>query len=263
MNPARRILLFLHGNSDPHLYANNGFDATMTCCKCGGGSTGCRNYPFNWQDVDGYTCSSYSENGWCLHGGLGPRWKDEWGSLLSDLYSDQYGTNVVTACCVCGGGEEGDNPVGMRGNRPPRCHNDPFDWQDIDGYRCSSYSQEKWCLDGGVGPGWKDEWGSLELDTDQYGKNSAVAACCACGGGKKEGDNLVGIGGSRRRLREEALRSYNTTKTMKYPFGMGGNHRRLREEAVRSYNTTKNMKFRRPKNLKVASKIKLKRRVRQ
>lgn len=77
----------------------------------------------------------------------------------------------------------------MRGGRmnhsqgtPTVCVDWPETWLDAAGRSCADYAGERLCtLDGLYGPGWNQNWGAFR----NYGNagQTALAACCACGGG--------------------------------------------------------------------------------
>lgn len=58
-------------------------------------------------------------------------------------------------------------------------------WKDSEGYNCSQYSEFGWCgVDGGYGPGWKEEWG--KFDDFENDSVNATDVCCQCGGSSEE-----------------------------------------------------------------------------
>ncbi|KAK3274311.1 hypothetical protein CYMTET_17499 [Cymbomonas tetramitiformis] len=63
---------------------------------------------------------------------------------------------------------------------------DVADWMDTDGSPCVQYEAAAWCTQsGGFGPSWGSEWGAFEEYAFQG--HDASTACCACGGGNREG----------------------------------------------------------------------------
>ncbi|CAK0868355.1 unnamed protein product [Prorocentrum cordatum] len=136
---------------------------------------GCTDYPPGWSDSDGDECYSYEFNEFCTaSGGYGAGWDQSWGTFGSFTIG---GYDASTACCSCGGGS-GTN----QGYNDNRCA-DTEGWTDKDGDDCFVYSQYFYCTTAGQpGTGWHAEWGTLS--DFNLGGESAVEACCACGGGK-------------------------------------------------------------------------------
>lgn len=64
------------------------------------------------------------------------------------------------------------------------CHN-IYRWKTLASNEgCAKFVQGEFCTaDGKTGPGWDDEWGTIEEWTGANGK-TALDACCGCGGGK-------------------------------------------------------------------------------
>eukprot|EP00416_Gambierdiscus_australes_P033981 CAMPEP_0171101346 /NCGR_PEP_ID=MMETSP0766_2-20121228/54731_1 /TAXON_ID=439317 /ORGANISM="Gambierdiscus australes, Strain CAWD 149" /LENGTH=584 /DNA_ID=CAMNT_0011561375 /DNA_START=267 /DNA_END=2021 /DNA_ORIENTATION=+ len=59
-------------------------------------------------------------------------------------------------------------------------------WGDADGDGCHVYATSAWCTaTGEPGTGWHEEWGSLQ--NFQRNGHWAATACCACGGGVRQG----------------------------------------------------------------------------
>jgi len=66
--------------------------------------------------------------------------------------------------------------------RPIVCDDWPAAWTDAAGRSCKDYNSDQLCLPtGDYGPGWKQEWGAFR--TFGHEGNTALGACCACGGG--------------------------------------------------------------------------------
>jgi len=120
-----------------------------------------------WTDSAGLQCFHYEANQWCTAtGGVGPGWKDAWGSI-QDYYSD--GASALQACCACGGGFE-----------TAGCTGSISSWTDSDGRSCADYEKNHWCTAAGeAGLNWVASWGTI----DQFASKGTTPqeACCACG----------------------------------------------------------------------------------
>jgi len=83
---------------------SSGSDAAQACCACGGGSTNYHDYPFGWNDIEGYTCEDYARQAWCTSDGAeGEAWDPDWGNV--DSFTDGTGEyTAFHACAACGGG---------------------------------------------------------------------------------------------------------------------------------------------------------------
>ena len=57
-------------------------------------------------------------------------------------------------------------------------------WKDKTriGRTCKQYEDNKWCVGGKKGTGWKSSWGAFSKYSDGKGVDPGEA-CCACGGG--------------------------------------------------------------------------------
>merc|ERR1712217_789082 len=60
-------------------------------------------------------------------------------------------------------------------------------FKDSDGDGCEEYASNAWCISSGApGVGWHEEWGDFRSFKTASG-DTAASACCACGGGNKDG----------------------------------------------------------------------------
>lgn len=63
---------------------------------------------------------------------------------------------------------------------------DKSDFKDADSDSCQEYQVNAWCTaSGGQGVGWHEEWGGF--DNFDVGGDTALTACCTCGGGTWDG----------------------------------------------------------------------------
>lgn len=124
-----------------------------------------------WQDAEGDTCDTYFAQSFCTHTGApGPLWTQSWGDLSQFAVQ---GRSAREACCTCGGGTT------------IACTDAPG-WTDAEGDTCLEYEQGRWCAaDGRPGTGWPQDWGTLAAFGSA--KGDATTACCACGGGTRDG----------------------------------------------------------------------------
>ena len=82
---------------------------------------------------------------------------------------------VVSSCRARGG--RGSGSGGKGSGKGGKCTDTPG-FKDQWGFTCKTYKAKQYCTsDGEVGAGWEASWGGGLGD-------EAVAACCACGGGK-------------------------------------------------------------------------------
>ena len=78
---------------------------------------------------------------------------------------------------------------GVRGDNDELWHGvldgcqDDATWSSA-GENCEVYVDSEYCIDGGYGPGWHQDWGTFKDWTDGNGVDASTA-CCACGGGAR------------------------------------------------------------------------------
>jgi hypothetical protein len=146
-------------------------------------STACRH---SWRSSEGDPCSTYELNSYCTpdrREGLG--WNScEWGPITD--YADAKGNSAYDACCACGGGTAPAPPAPPAPSPPSTCADHPKNWRSSEGDSCCMYQWNSYCTpDGKEGPSWDHAaWGPISDYADPQG-NSALDACCVCGGGKR------------------------------------------------------------------------------
>mmetsp|Transcript_34267 Transcript_34267/g.91826 ORF Transcript_34267/g.91826 Transcript_34267/m.91826 type:complete len:450 (+) Transcript_34267:339-1688(+) len=147
--------------------------ANQACCACAAVQLtvhGRADSPKEWMDRPyKNTCATYAAEQWCTStGGYGPEWDMElWGAF--DDYQRQ-GVSADEACAACGGGKA--------------CIDTTIGWEDSQGYTCGDYIDNGWCTSGGdYGSNWGASRFSGTFDDYATDGQSAVEACCACGGG--------------------------------------------------------------------------------
>lgn len=178
-------------------FSSNGKTASKACCACGGGDRagGAVTRPttppwtpetsfFERETWNDCACKTY--------------WSDEvLGSCASSCCNpdeDEFGEWCMVQDPACEDSDWGYcrpallNPTRPSGSGVPGC-TDVADWKDSDGDGCEEYSDNAWCTSWGLpGVGWHDEWGSL--GSFSTGGNTALTACCVCGGGKDASGNM-------------------------------------------------------------------------
>lgn len=142
------------------------FDCTAT------NVTGCRDFPYGWMDSIGRVCADYERDNLCTFAGeYGLRWVYMPPRSFSDF--SRLGVDAPRACCACGGGTG--------------CSDSPSNWKDPQGYVCDNYRSRVWCNRTGYGRNWDASWGEFPLGS---GGVDAITACCACGGGLSDRQQL-------------------------------------------------------------------------
>jgi hypothetical protein len=156
------------------MYENFGMTANEACCACAAiqlATYGRTDSPKDWTDRPGKdTCATYAAEQWCTStGGYGPAWdEDAWGTF--DDHQRQ-GVSADEACVACGGGEA--------------CMDLTIGWVDSQNLTCGDYIQFELCTSGGdYGSNWHFPGNFSDYATNGQ---SAIEACCACGGGVAEG----------------------------------------------------------------------------
>jgi len=164
----------------------NNISAFTACCSCGGGNRDAMALPtssttrhtwnsckckMSWDDSVFGHCNEpccnpnhdpYGE--WCLVEDVECE-DNDWG------YCRPTGLNVVRQAIV-------------------GC-TDTASWKDKDGDDCVAYGQNFWCTkDGRYDVVWHESWGTFDSLKDKNGI-SAKNACCACGGGNKDGNTTA------------------------------------------------------------------------
>jgi len=87
----------------------------------------------------------------------------------------------------------GPRPPSPRPPSPgPSGCTDMSGWQNSEYETCGTYESNQYCTsDGGEGSGWnRRQYGPISRWTDRRG-NSALVACCACGGGNRRATEIV------------------------------------------------------------------------
>jgi hypothetical protein len=132
----------------------------------------CEDSPMGWYDIMGRNCEWYSE-------------EESNCKVYGDSYKN-FGKTALSACCVCGGGPIEEMSLGdsdiigstmVMTQAADTCEDSPMGWYDIMGRNCEWYSEEE---------------SNCEVYGDSY-KNfgkTAFSACCVCGGGPIEEDDV-------------------------------------------------------------------------
>ena len=128
-------------------------------------------------------------NSYCTPDGReGKGWNScAWGNITQ--YAGKHGVSALEACCACGGGSAPRPPAPPPPPPPPSgCEDHPKDWRSSEGDSCCVYQWDSYCTpSGGEGPSWDHKaWGPISDYADENGV-SALDACCACGGGRRQG----------------------------------------------------------------------------
>lgn len=75
------------------------------------------------------------------------------------------------------------NPSVSPSPSPSGSCSDISGWSDQEDEVCSDFDSNNWCTSSGqAGSGWRSSWGRITDFSDRHG-NTALDACCACGGG--------------------------------------------------------------------------------
>merc|ERR1712087_703825 len=150
-----------------------------------------------WTNVQGETCQTYAENGWCanLGGGLGDIRR------FQDLADFEGRTALVCPECGCKVNQVepqdkciGDSckcPPGMVGVEPFCRPADPegrtavegvacdSTWTNVQGETCQTYAEKRWCANLGGGLGEIQRFQDL---ADFEGRTALVCPECGCKG---------------------------------------------------------------------------------
>lgn len=170
-------------------FAANGYTVFKACCACGGGTRGATNPNARRYTYAGCECTKkWEDHGLsCEHSCCNPdddpagEWcivEDEWCEASRWGYCRPDGPAA----------DNGEMESVGAGDKHGHC-TDVTGWKDLDEEDCQAYASKSYCTEvGGVGLGWNLDWGSF-AEFVFPGAQSASAACCACGGGKRDDED--------------------------------------------------------------------------